>query len=315
MSILSNYKISVTTPTKISKDTDSDEDPLTKTPTSAKVGGNHSFDLNTMLSGVDDDIDTTMDGNFVNSEDDDSISFELYEDGFVREKMIQQIKQAIGSTDNNDQFNISEFLLSHYKYRDLADLSTGFASLIEEIDSELIENVNDNYLSFINLGKSIDGSFDLIHDIKIELSEYLKNLRISNETIDKDLATMSMIDELKRKLNTLRNDALKVITLNEMIECFDNLCSNFSYDKNSVENIKQMISLHFSISKLFERMKRRETELDILKTLNKTFNDLKLEFRNLLREYLEYVKVSPNQKENFWEAFKMYQILKFNDTL
>lgn len=320
MSKLSEYKISVTsTPTKIStSDSVSDEDPLTQTPVSPNAG-NRSFDLNTMLSGGEEaNHGTTVDDAFDNQEDfddDDSISFELYEDGFVREKVIQQIKQAIGSTDNSDSFDISKFLLDHYKYRDLGDLSSGFASLIEEIDSELIENVNENYLSFINLGKSIDGSFDLIHDVKIELSDYLKNLRLSNESIDKDMTIVSNIDLTKRRLNGLKNNLLKVITLSEMIECFDKLCVSFTYDQNSVENIREMISLYFSIGKLIEKLNKAEIELDVVKNLNKKLNDLKLEFRSLVKEYLEYVKVLPNEKDSFFEVFKIYQTLRFNDKL
>lgn len=308
MSKLSEYQIAVTsTPTKQVNMLGSDEDPLS--PVLASPTVHRSFDLNTMFSGGQDDNVEDYD-----EDDEDSISFELYEDKLIREKIIAQIKHEIGSQ-NIDKFDISKFLLDHYKYRDLSDMSNGLSSLIENIDDELIENVNENYLSFINLGKSIDGSFDLIHDIKIDLSDYLKNIRLSNEDIEKDLGTVDKIDTTRKKLNTLKNNARNIITVSEMIECFDKLCVNFSYDFNSIENIKQMTSLYFSIGKVFEKLNSLESNIDIIKPLNKKMNDLKLEFRSLVKDYLLDIKGLKNQNENFFEAFKVYQILRFTDRL
>lgn len=283
------------------------------------------------LYSVVDSYDNIENGNL---SDESSVSFELYDDAFVREKVIAQIKQeqlllitsVTNNTSNNDvsisnnaskDINISDFLLKYYKYRDLADLSNGFGELILGIDNELIELVNHNYLSFIELGKSIDGSLDLIHDIKIDLSDYLKNLRLSNELIDKDKNNLNRLQNSRSKLINLKSIVKRIITLNEMIECFDKLCSKFDSNEESTDMLKELIGLYFGIDRMFTKLINQviEANLNILidkgivLNLVKKMNGLKLEFKSLLNMYLNHLRKCNPTNEDIFEIFKLYQLL------
>lgn len=249
--------------------------------------------------------------------DESSISFELYEEEFIREKVISQIKQE-QKAEHGEQFDNSEFLLKHYKYRDLSDISNGFGKLITDIDKDLIELVNENYLSFINLGKSIDGSLDLIHDTKIDLNEYLKNLKLSNENIKKDETNLGKLQDSREKLILLKSFVTRLITLSELIDCFDKLISKFDDGNESADILKELVGLYFGINKMFSRLMEHSKENilpellesnSILSNLSKKMNGLKLEFKGLLKSYFSKVKESSKTNDEVFGVFKLFQLL------
>jgi conserved oligomeric Golgi complex subunit 2 len=258
--------------------------------------------------GTDVDVDA--------SDIESSISFDLYDEEFVRARIISQIKQE-QTMMNGADINLGAFLLKYYKYRDLSDLSNGLGGLITGIDNELIDLVNANYLSFINLGKSIDGSLDLIHDIKIDLSDYLKNLKLSNEFIDKDMWSVNKIQKSRNDLIILKSIVKRTITLSEMIECFDRLCSKFDEHHDREDMLKELVGLYFGINNMFlkthELINRNQQytkmiESGILFNLSKKMNGLKLEFKSLLDTYLRDVKKS-NSTTQIFEIFQLFQLL------
>lgn len=307
-----------------------DADPLTPIQgNSTELYDDNEFsNFDSVIDSNDDDI-----GESDNVSDESSVSFELYDDAFVREKVISQIKQeqlitTINIDDNNNNnsnnnnnesqdINISDFLLKYYKYRDLGDLSSGLGELIKGIDNELIELVNENYLNFIDLGTSIDGSLDLIHDIKIDLSEYLKNLKLSNEMIVKDKNKLNRLQNSRSKLISLKSIAKRIITLNEMIECFDKLCSKFDSNEESTDMLKELVGLYFGIDRMFTKLTSQVNDAKlkvlidtgILLNLDKKMNGLKLEFKSLLNMYLNHLRKCNRTNEDIFEIFKLYQLM------
>jgi hypothetical protein len=302
---------------------------------------NVSLHLENITNGIDESLnlrETNDEDDYEDQiSDESSISFELYDDEFVREKIISQIKQEQvdqnildnnkNNKNDNDSFNPSEFLLKYYKYRELNDMSLGLGKLIEGIDNDLIKLVNDNYLSFIDLGKSIDGSLDLIHDIKIDLCDYLKNLKSSNAAIEKDETNLFKLQDSRRKLISLKSIVKRIITLSEMIECFDKLCSKFDKNEECTDMLKELVGLYFGINRMFLKLIKqiKEQNLDvlinngILLNLSKKMNGLKLEFKSLLNVYLGHLKKSNPNNEDIFEIFKLYQLLNciqdFKDNL
>ncbi|GAV27447.1 hypothetical protein PMKS-000915 [Pichia membranifaciens] len=269
-------------------------------------------------NGIDGNLELGLD---LELSDTSSVSFELYDDKFSREKLISQIKLENSSTDGGEDLNIGEFLLKHYKYRELTDISDGLAGLIKGIDDDLVELVNVNYLSFINLGKSVDGSLDLIHDIKIDLSDYLKNLKSSNETIKNDTEKLDILQDSRGRLLSLRSIVERLITLSEMIECFDKLCSKFDKNEECTDMLKELVGLYFGINRMFLKLIKQTKDENlaslanngILLGLNKKMNGLKLEFKSLLGSYLTHVRETNPSNEEIFEIFKLYQLLNLTE--
>lgn len=275
---------------------------------------------------MDDDIDFTApefqysneemgDGEDGDGDEDSDISstssFELYQGQLVREKVISQLNKE------HKDVSSSDFMLKYYKYRELNDMSKGLDNLIQGIDTDLIQLVNDNYLSFIKLGKSIDGSLDLIHDVKIDVSNYLKNLKHNNTLIDKDLNVLDQLNNSRERLIILKIIVKRLITLSEMIECFDKLCSKFDNNEECTDMLKELVGLYFGINdmfyKLLKQIKDKKLESlvnnSIILGLSKKMNGLKLEFKSLLSSYLKYLTTSKTSNNEVFEMFKLYQLL------
>lgn len=280
-------------------------------------------------NGIDGSLDLGIgqeDAPDMDLSDTSSVSFELYDDKFSREKLVSQIKIERNSVtvdhgDTEQSLNIGEFLLKNYKYRELGDISDGLAGLIRGIDDDLVELVNVNYLSFINLGKSVDGSLDLIHDIKIDLSDYLKNLRSSNEAIEKDTKVIDTLHDSRARLLRLKSIVERLITLAEMIECFDKLCSKFDKNEECTDMLKELVGLYFGINRMFFKLIQqiKDEKLEslinngILLNLSKKMNGLKLEFKSLLGSYLTHLRDTNPSNEEVFEIFKLYQLLNLTE--
>lgn len=234
-------------------------------------------------------------------DDESTVSFELYEDGYYRDKIIREIKEE------GEEFEVGSFLLKYYKYRELGDLSKGFGSLIEGINEELIESVNENYLNFIKLGKSIDGSLDLIHDNKIDIGEYLKNLKLSNENIDKSTTNINKLNNYRFELNEMKVFISRLIKLNKMIEWFDKLCLQFDANERSGDMILELVGVYLGINKMMDSIKFIEENI-IFDNMVKKMNALRVEFKSLLKNYLDKFRDLDN--DEVFQVFKMYQLVK-----
>ncbi|ODQ49093.1 hypothetical protein PICMEDRAFT_14577 [Pichia membranifaciens NRRL Y-2026] len=294
-----------------------EEDPLTPIQSQSTEIYENGIDSNLGL-GLDLELADAPDTEL---SDTSSVSFELYDDKFSREKLISQIKLENGTRDRGKDLNIGEFLLKHYKYRELGDISDGLAELIKGIDDDLVELVNVNYLSFINLGKSVDGSLDLIHDIKIDLSDYLKNLKSSNKAIEEDTTKLDTLQDSRGRLLSLRSIVERLITLSEMIECFDKLCSKFDKNEECTDMLKELVGLYFGINKMFLKLIQQTKDENlvslansgILLGLSKKMNGLKLEFKSLLGSYLTHLRDTNPSNEEIFEIFKLYQLLNLTE--
>lgn len=271
---------------------------------------------------IDDDLN--IDELSIGSEDDDSLNFELYGDGISRERLIRQLTGV-------ETENFSEFLLDNYKYWSLDDLSTSLGDLLKGLDVELINLVNSNYLHYINLDKSIDGSLDLTHDIKIDLNSYLKVLKNENTNIDNDVQYVTELQGEKGRLMFLRFTCETIIKLNELIECFDGLVNKFDLSKHSVINeegsthgsrthmLLELTGMYFAITRIFINLISNDQveKSKIVINLGRRMNGLKLEFSGLLSKYVKELKVKVKEGDDssrveLFEVFKVYQLLNSN---
>lgn len=254
--------------------------------------------------------------------DEDSLNFELYGDGISRDRIIRQLNGVVDT-------NFGDFLLENYKYWSIDDLSISLGELLKGLDVELINLVNSNYLHYINLDKSIDGSLDLTHDIKIDLNSYLKVLKNENQSIEEDTEYIEELKSEKKQLLLLKFTCERVIRLNELIECFDGLVNKFDLSKENVINedgsthgsrthmILEMSALYFAITRIFINLKSF-SDNEMVTNLGRKMNGLKLEFGGVLERYVKELNEKVKHcnleeidelKVELFEVFKVYQLL------
>ncbi len=77
-----------------------------------------------------------------------------------------------------EDFEIDEFLCSSYQYKTLDDLKGELSTLQKKIKQELVDLVNNDYIDFINLGKSLEGGGAKVDDIKMNVFRYQKELKV-----------------------------------------------------------------------------------------------------------------------------------------
>lgn len=242
--------------------------------------------------------------------DDDSLDFELYGDGISRERLMRQMKSAAAADGK-----YGDFLLENYKYWSLDDLSNSLKDVLKGLDTELINLVNENYLHYINLDKSIDGSFDLSHDIKIDLNTYLKALNSVNAEIDQNKTQLRQFKQQRSTLTSLKYQCEHIVKLHELVECFDVTIRKFEQDavakdgKEHSKTICELTALYFAISRIFLNVKVTN---ELTTSLGKKMNGLKLEFQGLLNRHIKDLKSSAKNDDNqteLFEIFKIYQLL------
>ncbi|KAG7876202.1 hypothetical protein KL938_004592 [Ogataea parapolymorpha] len=176
------------------------------------------------------------------------------------------------------QFSPSELLVQSYKYWSLDDLIKSLGSLLHEIDQELIDLVNNDYLNFIELGNSIDGSVDLIHDCKIDLNGYIKDLSISNTKIDADLETVDSLLLYKRKLSVYRAIINQLVVLEEQLTLFSK--------KIATADVKELVVLYLSTNKIYSALLKYKS-IEMVAVAGKKIAGMKIELKSVLDSKLK----------------------------
>ncbi|GME67043.1 unnamed protein product [[Candida] boidinii] len=202
----------------------------------------------------------------------------------LRIKHINQLKKQ-EEIDNN-KFDACLFLYENYKYWSLNDLITSFNKLLDEIDNELITLVNNDYSDFIRLGKSVDGTSELMSNIKLDLNDYSNSLKKSIKNLNKDDEIINDLINHKKNLNNFKNLINFILILNEQIEYCEILLENkddeidednegeikiqngfekegededyhgleYTDKISEIEKIKELTSLYLSIHKILEKI-------------------------------------------------------------
>ncbi|OWB74776.1 hypothetical protein B5S31_g4597 [[Candida] boidinii] len=205
----------------------------------------------------------------------------------LRIKYINQLK--IQEEIDNNKFDACLFLYENYKYWSLNDLITSFNKLLDEIDNELITLVNNDYSDFIKLGKSVDGTNELMSNIKLDLNDYSNSLKKSIKNLNKDDEIINNLINHKKNLNNFKNLINFILILNEQIEYCEILLENkddeideeneneneikikmkngfeeeddddnddneYTDKISEIEKIKELTSLYLSIHKILEKI-------------------------------------------------------------
>ncbi|KAH3669468.1 hypothetical protein OGAPHI_001589 [Ogataea philodendri] len=193
------------------------------------------------------------------------------------------------------EFDPSRFISQSYKYWSLDDLTKSLGSLLHEIDQELIDLVNNDYLNFIQLGNSIDGSVDLIHDCKIDLNGYIRDLSLANVKIDADLEVVDDLLLYKRKLSVYKAIINQLMILDEQATLFSK--------KISSGDVKELVVLFLSVNRIYESVLKYKN-LEMVAMVGKKIAGMKMELKSVLDS-----KVQSASNEDKFELLKVYTVL------
>ncbi|GMG21522.1 unnamed protein product [Ambrosiozyma monospora] len=265
------------------------------TPTGSNSANRANFDLESLTSSSD-----LADSDSISDSDSLNFSTELTRESFQLNNF-------------NDP---TSFLLKHYKFWSLDDLLQSLQSLTSDIDTELINLINSNYLNFIKLGNSIDGSFDLIQNLKVDLNGYIKSLETQNEKkINTDLQVVDQLIDYKSKLLNYRRLIQLIISLSTQIEVFVSRCElSKRVEEFDLNRLKELLSLYLNVLSSYRVLVGKFdgvmelNRFEILISLVKKFAYLKLEFKSILNEFLKNHVNELTGVEKF-EVMKMISIL------
>ncbi|KAG7695285.1 hypothetical protein KL930_003834 [Ogataea haglerorum] len=193
------------------------------------------------------------------------------------------------------RFSPSELLVQSYKYWSLDDLTKSLGSLLHEIDQELIDLVNNDYLNFIELGNSIDGSVDLIHDCKIDLNGYIRDLSVSNMKIDADLETVDSLLLYKRKLSVYRAVVNQLVVLEEQLTLFSK--------KIATADVRELVVLFLSTNKIYSALLKYRS-LEMVAVAGKKIAGMKIELKSVLDS-----KLATATDDEKLQLLKVYSVL------
>lgn len=127
---------------------------------------------------LDDELETIPSEGSDDSSDDE---FAFASTNLTREG-IAKCMADLGMEDV-ESMHESRLLLRYFRYWSLDDLSKNLSGLLKDVNTNLVELVNDNYMKFITLGNSLDGCSDSANDVKIEVLNYKQKLQAENSTI------------------------------------------------------------------------------------------------------------------------------------
>lgn len=205
------------------------------------------------------------------------------------------------------EFKVDEFLIQNYRYAALDDLHQDLSKLQKTLDKELVEVVNDDYDVLLNQASSIEGSVDLIHYLKLNVSSYQNRLETSRENLfssrEKVLQMLNAkreLQELKRKGKIMQLQDQQVHQLSDLIE---------QSTKVDIPAVKEMTTVYLSIQRLSQSGNKLGLDgFELWEDLEKQFNALHFKYKGVLDSY-----VSSKQWRENWndvlEIMKIYSIL------
>lgn len=165
--------------------------------------------------------------------------------------------------DTEDTLEPPELLLRYFKHWPLDDLSITLDGLLQDVNSELVQLVNDNYMKFITLGRSLDGSADLTNDIKIAVNGYGRELSAENSRIRQDMRSIDAALDGRRSLSEYRRAIALLQLVDEQLETLVELCRGLK--KSDTEKIRHAGALALSVKKQYDVLVETSKQLKWLR--------------------------------------------------
>lgn len=191
-------------------------------------------------------------------------------------------------------FDPDTYLYENHRFSALDSLLSDLKALSKTTNQELHDLVNNEYASFIDLGKSITGSLELINNISGDVGKFNALLSKCKQSISTSLATVGRALEHKNKLNVLKNKAKLILLLNEQCSSFETLLEiNTGEDAQKLKKkVSTLATLYLSVTKICAVLDE-SGDIDCLyfdNTCKTKLASIKYEFRAFLDETMAMMK-------------------------
>lgn len=196
--------------------------------------------------------------------------------------------------DAND-FEPDAFLYDNHRFTLIQPLILDLTTLSRSLNQELLDLVNNDYNDFIRLGKSIDGSLELINNILLSVNTFGSDLEQSHVNFTDSLALVRASLGYKKRMEALKTKIKLSLLLNDSIGNFEVLLnyeiseSAPSFHRLVVDKLRNLTSLFLSFTNLYSLLVRdKSTEtIHFVSNMKTKILSLKFEFKAYMDEVLE----------------------------
>lgn len=210
---------------------------------------------------------------------------------------------------NSSTDDVDSFLFENHRFTSIDSLSKELEKLSITLNNDLVNLINSEYKEFVKLGNSINGGLELINMIKINLTEFKRDLIAAEGSLDGSQNHIEQLLNEKKELIILKLSIKLCLLLSNQITNFENI---LSLDTESTLKLQNLMLLYVSIFKLFSYV-NTEANLDnqfISKILANKITSLKLSFKSYLDGTLK--AANKNRLENttlMMELMTIYKII------
>lgn len=205
---------------------------------------------------------------------------------------------------DKSEFDPDSFLYENHRFTSLDSLLKDLKQLSQSLNQDLLDLVNSEYTSFIQLGQSISGCLELINNISLDVTKFNQQLQHTRRNLTDSSETVERALQHKQKLNVLKNKAKLILLLNEQCSSFETLLG-LDIGEFSPERLKPKLStlaqLYLSATKIYDILNESKEDEGCVffeKNLKMKLLSLQLEFRAYIKETLDRVKSEPKGYED-----------------
>lgn len=208
---------------------------------------------------------------------------------------------------DSNGFDVDEYLCKNCRFTSLDNLIYDLTGLAESLNKELLDLVNAEYQSFINLGQLIDGSLGLIHKTQVDLRNFRSNLEKTYSTLNSSHHSVNEALELRANLIVKQSKARFIIILEEQVNYFEILLAR--EDMNTVDKLRNLAKLYFSFNAI-HRILGDEDNRFFRNVLEPKLLSLKYEFESYIDEILRRHRTFKEGKQDIMlQLLNIYKIL------
>lgn len=211
-------------------------------------------------------------------------------------------------------FDPDAFLFKHHRYTALDSLLSELTNLSRTLNQDLLDLVNNEYASFIELGRSIDSCLELMNNIQLDVGRFKSSVKQTTDDFSKSRALTEAVLQHKQDLSLLKNRTKLVLLLAEQCDSFEQLLGmeNLAQAGKPLERkpttaptktatgpaltpvhvkLATLLTLYLSLTKVYAILMEAHEDSDAVcvffeKTVRPRVVSIKVEFRQYLLELM-----------------------------
>lgn len=174
---------------------------------------------------------------------------QYFDDTQITEEDLPSVRLITRDDFANEKFDAGEFLQSIHKFQTLDDLRSQLRSWDNVLAQELVDAVNEDYSSFIGLGKSLNSGEDSVKDVKLEVRRFQSSLKKIKQGLDDKVTETQLLLQQHKELAQIEAEASGLLTLMRGLNDLELLVES---PNQSVADLERLAKLHVLVKRLIE---------------------------------------------------------------